>query len=683
MSACRSARKISEEPVKSILRPVMGLAAIVVVGCSEESGPNISGVAAFDIRRVEVSPLVDTVFIPDTVRATDRRQLTARAFGLGSQVLPVNRYVWTSADTTVALVNEDGVVIPRKLGTVEISASATRIGRATVVILPAANRVVISPQVDTIFYDDPGITARDTVRLIARTLDRSGAPLPGARYSWQSGTPAVVSVDSTGQVRAVGAGTSTVTVRSGEVQTTATVHVLPVIRNVTATASVARVLDGDTLQLTAAAFGYDGATVPRTFRWQSSNPAVAQIDENGRVIFVSTGNATFTATTAFRTATATVEALPRELLTVAAGRDFACGIAPLGRGYCWGEGASGKLGSPPDSICANEAGIARDCAIAPKRHTGTVRTLTTLDAGDESACAIDTANLLYCWGRGSSGEIGNGAFGESIIPVAATVRSERFTAVSVGGAHACALNLEGRAFCWGNDRFGQLGDNRKINSSTPIPVVGPDGQEARALRFSAISAGWAHTCAVEQLSGRAYCWGNNAQGQLGTNDVTDSEVPRLVDGALSFVKIAADSTHSCGVTTTQALYCWGSNAQGQLSGSSSESLTPVLIGSGYADVTAGADFTCALSTGGEIRCFGSNSHGQLGRGEGNLRGERRDIAPVVGGLTWRSLSAGARHVCAIDTAGESWCWGTNEFGALGNALQAAVRSSPQRVARLR
>ena len=303
--------------------PVM--AGLAAAACSVESGPNISGVPAIDIRWVEISPSTDTLLIPDTVRVTDRLQLRAVAFGLGSKTLDVNRFVWSSLDTTIAKVDSFGLVTPRRIGTVEITASATRVGHATVVILPAANRVIVSPGSDSIFVDDPAINLADTVRFVARTLDAAGIVVAGVRYSWQSSAPTVATVDSAGLVRAISIGTSAITVRTGTTQTTATITVLPVVRNVAVTSSVTQVLDGDTVQLVGRAFDYLGRPVLRTFTWRSLNPTVALVDSTGRVIFIAPGSASFTATTAFRSNTVSIPALPRQLVSVDAGVDFACG----------------------------------------------------------------------------------------------------------------------------------------------------------------------------------------------------------------------------------------------------------------------------------------------------------------------------------------------------------------------
>ena len=100
------------------------LCAVCLTACSEETGPNISGVPDIDIVKVKVSPSLDTMFVADTLRTTDRLQMTASVIGrLGD--IPNAKVAWTSSDTGVATVTETGLVIPSGYGTTVISASAS------------------------------------------------------------------------------------------------------------------------------------------------------------------------------------------------------------------------------------------------------------------------------------------------------------------------------------------------------------------------------------------------------------------------------------------------------------------------------------------------------------------------------------------------------------------------------
>ncbi|WP_291163090.1 Ig-like domain-containing protein [Gemmatimonas sp. UBA7669] len=678
--------------LRAAMRLATGLVMGVVLGaCEDEYGPNVSGVPGFDIRWVEVTPGVDTVFVSDTIRASDRLVLQAAAYGVGSQRLPVGRFVWGTSDSNVAVVDSFGVVTPRRFGTVEISASATRIGKATVVVAPATRRVEVASVTDTILIDEPVVAANARLQLSARAVNETGQTVTGSRVAWSVSPSSVASIDSTGLLRALTPGAAVVTavVTSAGVQGQRTIQVLPSIRDLRIGPAPAQVLAGDTVVLTTVATNYAGQPITRAVRWQTSNPSIASVDSTGRVIFVSVGSATITASSTYRTATVSITALGRELTAVASGFDFTCGTARLGRIYCWGRGTQGQLASQADSLCFTDL-IPRQeldpraCAIAPKQSSAPTLKAATIAATDSSACVISSASQLYCWGHDRFGEVGNGGAAGGALPSLATVSNERFSVLTGGGNHACAISLSGLAFCWGKDETGQLGDRRRVNSTTPIPVVGPDGLLATALRFSEIEAGDYHTCGIERTSGRAYCWGDGGFGAVGHGRADTVDVPTPVSGELAFQHISAGRHHTCGVTRIGDMYCWGANSSGQLGVSGlGQSLTPVFVGSGYTNVSVAIGYSCGLRSGGSVHCWGSNAYGQLGRGGGNPTGNSSSPAAVALNRSILSISAGSRHICAVDSEFQTWCWGGNLMGALGNGLQAAMRAVPERIAPLR
>ena len=95
-----------------------------------------------------------------------------------------------------------------------------------------------------------------------------------------------------------------------------------------------------------------------------------------------------------------------------------------------------------------------------------------------------------------------------------------------------------------------------------------------------MSAGSDFTCGVT-TGGAAYCWGYNADGELGNGDTTTRAAPVAVAGGLSFATVSAGYRFACGVTTSGAAYCWGYNALGQLgNGSTTSSSIPVAVSGG-------------------------------------------------------------------------------------------------------
>jgi alpha-tubulin suppressor-like RCC1 family protein len=126
--------------------------------------------------------------------------------------------------------------------------------------------------------------------------------------------------------------------------------------------------------------------------------------------------------------------------------------------------------------------------------------------------------------------------------------------------------------CWGENNYGQLGNNVTLNSPRPVDVLGLSSGVA------AISAGMLHTCALTS-AGAVLCWGSGASGELGNNSTTDSYVPVAVAGLSSgVVAISAGGAHTCALTSAGSVLCWGQNNSGQLgNNSTTNSLIPVEV----------------------------------------------------------------------------------------------------------
>ena len=226
-----------------------------------------------------------------------------------------------------------------------------------------------------------------------------------------------------------------------------------------------------------------------------------------------------------------------------------------------------------------------------------------------------------------------------------------FTEVSVG-AKACAVAVGGTVYCW-------------LNS----PIAVPGGRP-----FTGVSPGFLrHSCALE--GARAYCWGENDYGELGSTPVTISLSPIAVSGGRTFVSVGAGTQFSCGLTTSGAAYCWGRSDRGQLgtgtlagqtrcAGGTACSPSPVAVVGGlvFRSLTVGAYHVCGLVASGAAYCWGFNAYGELG--DGTITDSPRPVA-VTGGLTFATISAGAWHTCALTPDGATYCWGLNARGLLG------------------
>ena len=445
-------------------------------------------------------------------------------------------------------------------------------------------------------------------------------------------------------------------------------------------------LVGDRARIIVHALDSTGSEVTNIqYQYSSSNTRVAVVDDSGIVTALDTGVTILTLTGGNKTAHDSLFVFSPVPFALESGGETTCAMQNLGRSLCWGLNDRGQLGFTSDSVCFSEFPVDTlfHCSIFPGLVNPALR-FASVSAGDSLACAVMSDSRIACWGDNNFGELGDGTgVKENPVPTV-VVGPGGYTAVTAGGHHACGLNASGIAYCWGSDFFGQLGDGRRVNSTTPIPVV--TGQQTPLL-LASISAGYSHTCGLVP-SGAAFCWGNNSRGQLGTGDTTSSDFPVAVTGGHAFSAISASidssrsgisrvngallSSFTCGLSGGAA-YCWGAGI-----GAPS---TPTLVSGGlsFVQISAGGAHACALTDGGSAYCWGYDGDDQLGNGPG----PNNSATPVAvgGGLTFTSISAGRRHTCGTATDGTSYCWGSDVFGALGNTYQAAFRGLPQPIGR--
>lgn len=359
---------------------------------------------------------------------------------------------------------------------------------------------------------------------------------------------------------------------------------------------------------------------------------------------------------------------------VAAGYSHTCALTSVGAVQCWGDNSSGQLGNNSTT----------DSPV-PVEVTGLSGGVAVIAVGSGHTCALTKTGAVQCWGWNIYGKLGNNSTADSLVPVVVTGLAGGVVAIVAGGFHTCALTTAGAVLCWGYNGYGGLGNNSTTNSSVPVAVTG------LASGVAAITAGNIHTCALT-TSGAVQCWGDNLYGQLGNNSTLSSPVPVAVTSLGGGVAvIEAGNGNTCALTTAGAVQCWGHNNAGQLgTNSTMTSLVPVAVtglASGVTAVTTGGSHTCALTASGAVRCWGNNYYGQLGNSS-----ILDSLVPItVTGLASgvAAITTGANHTCALSTAGAVQCWGRNGNGQLGNdsatdsLVPVAVTGVASRVAAIR
>lgn len=311
--------------------------------------------------------------------------------------------------------------------------------------------------------------------------------------------------------------------------------------------------------------------------------------------------------------------------------------------------------------------------------------LTDMRVGAYQTCAIGNGKP-YCWGYGSSGEIGNGASAHVSVPTAATtsgaLAGKTVVEVSPGNWHTCARTSDNRIYCWGLNHAGQLGNGTTTNSNVPVPVTMSGAMAGKTV--TQLTSGGNYSCA-RVSDGNAYCWGTGSSGVRGDGSYANATTPVQValTGGLSgrtIKQIDAGENFTCAVGSDDRAYCWGYGYNGQMGNGTggngtTDQMTPVAVSTSgvlsglvISSVSAGVDNACVRATNGRAYCWGSGFNGLLGNGSSSNSYVPVAVATtgVLSGLSISSVSVGEMAVCAQASNGRAYCWGVAARGERGD-----------------
>ena len=698
------------------------LCCSLLVTCTDELQP--TGVITVTLQR--------SAGWPDTLATPEIATLAVTVTGPGQEVITGATLEWSSTDSSV--VNVTG-------GTSSLRAVADsrRPGTATIVVrldqtgfAPTELRVPVVVRqrgADSLL----SVGDVDTIGLALGRVDPSF--LTGATISWGSSDPSVLGVSTlssdstraviTGRISGTAQVTASVQNQTGRTEFQLPVHVLPLqILEQPAWSPLITLSDTRTFAVTVQdALGRikAGAKV----QWSSTNATAFTVDSTGLVTANSRGGGELVATVGAAPFQVAEHRAPLQVVqkwrTVSAGLDHTCAIAALdGTGYCWGSNNAGELGT--GNTGAGLILSSRPLAIATSHR------FNELQAGDAHTCGEEAQVNLLCWGSRTHGALGDGqcapalgscgAFSASEIPV--TIISDgnldtaqlRIEQLLVGGTFTCILararfgfiNRVRRLRCWGSHDVNDGISGVTFDSTAAAAIAIPPSPFAdQTTDYVEAAAGGEHVCArptVLYLNFHIECMGMNFEGELGYGPLEYSSwdpVYHHPDGfklpvgyadtsgnaigeGIPLSGIATGGSHSCAFDAL-GVVCWGLNTSGQLGQPPSQFSGhgyPVRasVGVSLQSLTAGGAHTCGLTGNGAAYCWGSNSNGQLGNG--TIGGTNSVAAPVGGGLTFVSLSAGGFHTCGVTPDGAIYCWGWNGAGQLGDGTQTD-RAVPTRV----
>jgi alpha-tubulin suppressor-like RCC1 family protein len=366
---------------------------------------------------------------------------------------------------------------------------------------------------------------------------------------------------------------------------------------------------------------------------------------------------------------------------VSSGGDHTCAIKANGNAYCWGSNRYGQLGvAVGDTVCGAGTSQFR-CSPAPMQVQPGVK-FTSISAGARHTCALTTAREAYCWGANDDGQVGEFSSGGPVL--VRVPGALPWSQVSAGFSHSCAVRTDGALYCWGANDRGQLGNGTVVGGVGPVHVPIP-------APVASVSAGQQRTCA-RTTTGTVYCWGAVwVQRQNGLEFTRSQTTPQLVPGAPAMAWVSVGSFTTCGADRSGFAYCWEGNPRGEIgNGTTDGSTTPLRVASDleFLQVSAGIVQSCGVVTSGAAYCWGDNSFGQLGVsnavlvercGAQNLPCSTKPVE-VVGRQQFTEVSTGfGSHTCGVTTRGNLYCWGLDASGQRGDGATGAASALPATV----
>lgn len=278
----------------------------------------------------------------------------------------------------------------------------------------------------------------------------------------------------------------------------------------------------------------------------------------------------------------------------------------------------------------------------------------SISAGEYHTLAIKDDGTLWAWGRNVLYQLGDGTEVNKNIPIQIGT-ANNWVNIHAGYSSSYGIKADGTLWAWGSNGSGKLGTG---NSNWVIPTPTQIGTDTNWL---SVSDGWNHTIALK-TDGTLWAWGNNEYGQLGDNTTVNRSIPTQIGTATNWQAIATGIYHSLAVKTDGTLWFWGSRSN--IYGTSTQNNIPTQIGTdtNWLKLAGGQHHCAAIKTDGTLWSWGENSTGQLGDGTTIYRTNPIQVGTAT---DWLDVSAGTRYTIATKNNLSLWSWGYNYSGQLG------------------
>ncbi|MBK8012424.1 MAG: hypothetical protein IPK13_13825 [Deltaproteobacteria bacterium] len=322
-----------------------------------------------------------------------------------------------------------------------------------------------------------------------------------------------------------------------------------------------------------------------------------------------------------------------------------------GEVFCWGNGASGKLGiGTTDSTSRPYLPV-----MGLPDNTQLENLPLEVDVGPDTSCTRLRSGEIWCWGGNQYGQLANGTtmYGSAtalqISDLGPTVAD-----LAMGFDVSCALRMDGTVWCWGTGYVG---------NGTAVPYLHPvqAGETVIGNEAVQVVVGAEHAC-VLKMDGTVWCWGSNMWLELGAPGYSEYTPIRVGEAELGnrTVRLYTQVQHTCALRDDDTLWCWGVNMSDQcgVTGSLSTGIVQVAaLGNDVQEAALGSDHSCALKHDGTVWCWGWNGLGQFGSGN-----QDSSVSPVQMILPGPAASIDATHGSTYATLEDGTVWATGDNG---------------------
>ncbi len=344
--------------------------------------------------------------------------------------------------------------------------------------------------------------------------------------------------------------------------------------------------------------------------------------------------------------------------------------------WTWGLSSCGSLGTGSCGKLGDGTEISRSMPIQVHGpgDIGYLNSITAIMGGEHANYALKSDGTLWAWGGNFVGQLGNGTYTNTTIPVQVSGLIS-VTALGGRGYHNLAIKSDGTVWAWGWNSRGQLGHDTS-GSACPAPLTGTcSNVPVQVIGISkplTVTGGGFFSMAL-MPDHTLEAWGDNRRGQLGIGSYADQPAPVHVSSVLSNVtNVSAGWFHAVALTADGKAWAWGDNASGAVGNgitSTTGMSVPVQVPglSSVLAVSAGDGFTAALLSDGTVWTWGGNDFGQLGDGTYTDRASPVKVENLSGVIL---LVARDYHALVVKSDGTVWAWGSGGNGELGNGVFA-------------